>query len=76
MDCSPPGSFLSVRFPRQEYWSGLPFPPAGDLLNPEIEAVSSASPALAGKFFTTASPGKPCNSSANLLNKHCSVFFP
>ena len=25
-------------FPRQEYWSGLPFPPPGDLLNPGISA--------------------------------------
>ena len=33
-------------FPRQEYWSGLPFPFPGDLLNPEIEPVSPA-------FFTT-----------------------
>ena len=35
---------------------GLPFPPPGDLPNPGIEP---ASPALAGKFFTTALPGKP-----------------
>ena len=28
---------LSMGFPRQEYWSGLPFPPPGDLLNPGIE---------------------------------------
>ena len=32
-------------FPRQEYWSGLPFPSPGDLPDPEIE---STSPALAG----------------------------
>ena len=36
MDCSPPGS-LSVGFPRQEYWSGLPFPSPGDLPEPGIE---------------------------------------
>ena len=41
MDCSPPGS--SVEFPRQEYWSGLPFPPPGDLPNPRIELTSPAS---------------------------------
>ena len=40
----------SVRFFRQEYWSGLPFPSPGDLPNPGIEP---ASPALAGGFFTT-----------------------
>ena len=28
---------LSLRFPRQEYWSGLPFPPSGDLPDPGIE---------------------------------------
>ena len=39
---------LSLIFPRQEYWSGLPFPSLGDLLNPETETVS---PALAGRFF-------------------------
>ena len=44
---------LSMGFSRQEYWSGLPFPPPGDLLNPEIESMSLISPALAGGFFTT-----------------------
>ena len=44
---------LSMGFPRQEYWSGLPFPPPGDLPNPGIELVSLTSPALAGRFFTT-----------------------
>ena len=47
---------LCMRFPRQEYWSGLPFPSSGDLPNPGIEP---ASPALAGRFFTTEPPGKP-----------------
>ena len=46
---------LPVGFPRQEYWSGLPFPPSGDLPNPGIELVS---PALAGGRFTTEPPGK------------------
>ena len=40
-------------FSGQEYWSGLPFPPPGDLLNPEIESGSLVSPASAGGFFTT-----------------------
>ena len=40
-------------FSRQEYWSGLPFPIPGDLLNPGIEPTSLVSPALAGVFFTT-----------------------
>ena len=46
---------LSMGFPRQEYWSGLPFPSPGDLPDPGIE---QASPALAGKLFTTMIPGK------------------
>ena len=50
---------LSTGFSRQEYWSGFPFPPPGDLPDPEIETESSASPALAGGFFTTEPPGKP-----------------
>ena len=29
-------------FPRQEYWSGLPFPSQGDLLDPEVEPISPA----------------------------------
>ena len=37
---------LSMGFPRQEYWSGLPFPSPGDLPNPRIELASPASPAL------------------------------
>ena len=43
-------------FPRQEYWSDLAFPAPEDLPNPGIEPMS---PALAGKFFVTESPGKP-----------------
>ena len=45
----------SMGFPRQEYWRGLPFPSPGDLPHPGIEPES---PALAGGFFTTESPGK------------------
>ena len=41
---------LPMGFPRQECWSGLPFPSPGDLLDPEIELTF---PALAGRFFTT-----------------------
>ena len=42
---------LSVRFSRQEHWSGLPCPLLGDLPNIGIEPTSPASPALAGGFF-------------------------
>ena len=40
-----------MEFPRQEYWIGLSFPPAGDLPHPWIQRVSPMSPALAGGFF-------------------------
>ena len=46
-------------FSRQEYWTGLPFPSPEDIPNPGIEPKSSASPALAGRFFTTELFGKP-----------------
>ena len=50
---------LSMEFSRQEYWNGLPFPTPGDLPDPGIELESPASPALAGRFFTTELSGKP-----------------
>ena len=43
MDCGPPGS-LSMGFSRQEYWSGLPFPPPGDFPDPGIKPKSLLSP--------------------------------
>ena len=58
MNCSPLGS-CPWDSPRQEYWSGLPFPTPGDLPDPGIEPASLASPTLAGGFFTTLPPGKP-----------------
>ena len=48
---------LSTEFSRQEYWSGLPFPPLRDLPDPGAEPVSLVSPALAGGFFNTEPPG-------------------
>ena len=47
---------LFMGFPRQEYWSGLPFTSPGDLAERGIEPTSLA---LADRFFTTESPGKP-----------------
>ena len=44
---------LSMRFSRQEYWSGLPFPPPGDLPDSGIKPMTLMSPVLAGGFFTT-----------------------
>ena len=55
MDCSPPGSYVHG-MSRQEYWSGLPFPYAGDLPDP---GVKPAHPTTAGGFFTTEPPGTP-----------------
>ena len=46
---------LSMGFSRQEYLSGLPLPPAGNLPDARIEPMS---PVLAGEFFTTQPPGK------------------
>ena len=43
----------SMGFSRQGYWSGLPFPPPGDLPDPGTEPASLTSPALAGGFITT-----------------------
>ena len=47
---------LSMGFPRQEYWSGLPFYSPGDLPNPGIKPTS---PSLEGRFFIAKLPGKP-----------------
>ena len=45
-------------FSRQEYWSDLPFPPPGNLLDLGFEPMPSVSSALADRFFTSPSPGK------------------
>ena len=52
-----PQAPLSMEFPSQEHWSGLPFPFPGDLPNPGIEPTS---PAMADRFFTTEPPGTKC----------------
>ena len=57
-------------FPKQEYWSGLPFPSPEDIPNPGIEPVSSA---LAGRFFTTEPPAKPI-SNCLVNNKRMSCY--
>ena len=51
----------SMGFPRQEYWSRLPFPPPGDILDPGIEPMS---PALVGRSFTIEPPEKPMSASS------------
>ena len=49
---------LSMGFSRQEYRSGLPFLPPGDLSDPAIKPESPGSPASAGRFLPLVPPGK------------------
>ena len=56
---------LSMGFPRQEYWSELPFPSPGDLPDPEIEPLSLA---LLDLFFTAKPPGK-------LQDRHIHIYI-
>ena len=51
---------LSMEFFRREYWSGLPFSSLVDLPKPGIESESLQSPALTGRFFTTAPHRSGC----------------
>ena len=62
---------LSMGLPRQEYWSGLPFPFLGNLPGSEIEPLS---PALAGEFFTTEPPGKPITH-IRIRKQHKTLLF-
>ena len=64
---------LSMGFCRQEYCSGLPCPPPGDLPSPGIKSVSSATPALQADSFTTEPRGKPILNS-NKFNIGKKVF--
>ena len=50
---------LSMGLSPQEYWSGLPFPPLGDLPNPGIKSESPEAPALAGRFLISEPPWRP-----------------
>ena len=56
VDCGPPGSSVHGDFSRQEYWSGLPCPTPGDLLNPGIKF---RFPALQANSLPSEPPGKP-----------------
>ena len=58
---------LSMGFPKQEYWSGLPSPSPGDLPNPGIEPMS---PALAGRFFTSSTTWEGPTNKIELQNSH------
>ena len=55
---------LSMGFSRQEYWSGLPCLPPGNLPDPGIKPMSLTSPALPGRFFTTSTIWEAWNLSA------------
>ena len=70
MDCKP-FRFLSMGFSRQEYWSGLPCPPPGDLPDPGIESVSLKPLEFAGGYFTTSSTWKAHSTS---LCVHVQLF--
>ena len=61
---------LSMRLSRQEYWSDVLYPPAGDLPNPWVEPVTLTSPAFAGRFFTTS-----VNWEAQILAQESACFF-
>ena len=53
---------LSSGFLRHEYWTGFPFPSAGDLLNPRIEPASPVSPTLKANY----SPAEPLRQLAGI----------
>ena len=61
-----------MEFPRQEYWSGLPFPPPGDLPDPVFKP---ASPALAGGFLTIELYGKPSSEVDMVVSILLSLFY-
>ena len=73
-NCSQPGSCVK-EFSRQEYWSGLPFPAPGDLPDPGIELASLASPALAGRLFALAPPGKPSLTLSAVYSRSLSIIY-
>ena len=80
--CNPRGCVayqapLSMEFPRQEYWSGLPFPSPGDLTYPGIEPVllhRRRSPALQVDYLLTEPPWKPIIMPRLSLIHACSVI--
>ena len=71
-------ALLSIEFPKQAYWSCLPFPISRTLPHPRIELASPVSPALTGRFFTTAPPGKMQNNLTTVYSvaKSCPTLCP
>ena len=68
MDCSPPGSSVSMKFSRQEYWIGQPFPSPDHLPNPGIEP---RSPALQAESLPAPSIKYP----PNFVTSNKNIFF-
>ena len=64
---------LSMAFPKQEHWNGLPRPSPGELPNPGIKP---RSPALAGRFFTTKAPRKPKMKWSNSIFNQQTCLYP
>ena len=67
---------LSMRFSRQEYWSGLPFFTPRDLPDPGIKHESLASPALAGRFFATSTTWETIVAAPVYIPTNSVVRFP
>ena len=68
---------LSMGFPRQKFWSGLPFPSPGDVPHPGIEPESPVFLALQAGLFTTESPGQPGRGGrgeGQIFPSNCSSF--
>ena len=74
IDGSPPG-FPSMGFSRQEYWSELPFPPPGDLLDPGIKCVSPVISALQAVSLPLRHQGSPLRSIDIPLTDDIISFF-
>ena len=66
---------LSMRFSKQEYWSGLPFPSPGDLPDPGIKITSLMSPSLAGRFFSTSTAWKTLSEHVSYLLLHKPDYY-
>ena len=71
IDCSLPGFSVHAEFSTQEYWSGLPCPPPGDLPNPGIEP---RSPALQADSLPSEPLGKPENTGVGSLTLLQGIF--
>ena len=60
---------------QQEHWSGLPFPPPGDLSDPGIKLKSLMSPALAGRFFTISATWEALNQLYVYIDPLCRYMY-